>query len=206
MLDEAHLGHQIGPLDERLRRVPAGEYQVEHRRFRGDELEHLVERDEIGVDRAEDLVEHDDFEGAGGDGLARFHDPRLRRGHVFLHRDPRVAEPLDREAEARANDLEEGRERLDRLHLAGLPAYLDELDDAHVHAIARRPQREAHRRGRLPLPVAGEDDDEALSALLGLLSVTHGLPKSSGWMIRAYASKPSTRRGPGRETRSSSIG
>src|SRR6266545_1565898 len=161
MLDEAHLGHQIGPLDERLRRVPAGEYQVEHRRFRGD---------------------------------------------VFLHRDPRVAEPLDREAEARANDLEEGRERLDRLHLAGLPASLDELDDAHVHAIARRPQREAHRRGRLPLPVAGEDDDEALSALLGLLSVTHGLPKSSGWMIRAYASKPSTRRGPGRETRSSSIG
>src|SRR5437763_14808100 len=59
MLDRQHFGYEVRELDQLRRRAAAREHKMQSRRLRTDNLKQLVERDEVRLYGAKDLIQDD---------------------------------------------------------------------------------------------------------------------------------------------------
>src|SRR3989338_3497266 len=70
MLHFLHLSHQIGAVDQRLGRVAPGQNQMQRRRLRIEQPQHLVQTHQLHagvIDGVDDFIQHHQIIGAGGD-------------------------------------------------------------------------------------------------------------------------------------------
>src|SRR3954470_2896133 len=148
MLDQRHLGDEIGDLDQLVLGVAAGEHDMRHRRLlRREEIDNLRDVEIVVAQRDVDLVEHDHAEilvedqllgllpaGAGGRDVA---GAVLRLpGKAFAH-GVELAEVAEMAREHAA--------------LAGIPGALDELHDRAGEAVGATADDHAEGGGGLAL-------------------------------------------------------
>ena len=167
MLDHRHLGDGVGEVEQLRFGVAPGHDDVQRRRLAGEECADLVERQVAVPEDDVQLVEQDEVVArriavAGLDHLLRRLPCRPCGADV-----PGAVLGLPREPLAHGADIDPIRKTLQDRALAGLPLALHVLHDACAHAVADRARDEAERRGGLPLPLPGVDDEQALLAGLG---------------------------------------
>src|SRR3990172_884040 len=170
VFDLAHLGDEIGVVDEFLRGVAAGDDDVGALGALLQEVDDLAGGEPAVGERVGELVESDDVVVARGDLLLALLPEVAGEGLVLLDV---LREPG--EAAAQRDDL--------HAYLLCRPVFavvagggLDELEHADVVAAAPGAKEDAEGGGGLALAVAGVDDDERLpgDAGLGLVFMLFG--------------------------------
>src|SRR5438270_4798911 len=164
MLDQRHLGDEIGDLDQLVLGVASGEHDMRHRWLRGhQEIDNFGDVEIIVAQRDVDLVEHDHAEILVEDQLLGLLPDGTRSGDVAG-----AVLRLPGKAFAHGVELAEVTEMAgEHAALAGVPGALDELHDRAGEAMGDVADDHAEGRGRLALAGAGVDDDEALLGALG---------------------------------------
>ena len=161
VLDQRHLGDEVGGLDQLGLGVAAGDDDVQIARLRLQRRHDLVERQIVVAQHDVQLVEQHQPIGRVGDHRLRRFPGGARGGDVAG-----AVLGVPGKALAHRPAGHEIAKAFERRPLAGAPRALDELDDADPHAVAEAAQHHAEGGGRLALAGAGMDDQQP--ALLGL--------------------------------------
>src|SRR3989344_4519273 len=168
VLDQLHLGHGVGQLDDLGGAAAAGEAHVHVLGPIAQGLQHAVERQPAVDQRVGDLVQHHQKMLARQDGGARLF-PAVARELG------RVLQVLALPAEAVAQPLDGQADLLEHAVLAkARRGHLHELEDLHSLAPAMGAQRQAKGGRAFALAVAGVDDDEAPAFALGFFVAFFG--------------------------------
>src|SRR5581483_6572386 len=157
MFDLPHLRDQIGDLDQLFIGVPAGQENMERRRFRFEKINDLRDFEVVISDDVIDFVENDHLIVSG----ERLFHPELPRFLRFLSV-PFGIFGVPGEAFSHGENLKLIAEFLRRIELPVMPIPLNKLNHQNLPAVAERSKSGPEGSRGLPLACAGMNHDQSL--------------------------------------------
>src|SRR5579875_1293576 len=159
MLDQLHLGHEVGQVDHLLLGIAAGDNHVQHRTFAAQLVEHFRQRQVIVVQNHVQLIENDQAERLIVENRHGLLPCFASAGDVLL-----AVLGVPGEAVAHCVHLDGEIEPANESRFAGGNSALDELDDSDLETLTQSTEGQSQGRRGLALARSGVYEEQPLFA------------------------------------------